>query len=264
MKRSVTTISVSVALFAITAICMAVDKDSKMPVMKQTAATSSAMTGKMQAFLGIGVDSLPPALTTQLSSLLGDGCGVLVADVASGSPADKAGLKDNDILVKYDDQRLYSPEQFVKLVRHDKPERTVTLGVIHAGKSEEIKVALGEHPAVAVEQQHPAVMQWPMSMRGERPMTAEEEEAHWRSFDSLTLSRIDKDHFKAEIKFRDDQGKLETHAFQGTLRKSARIFKPKKICRTTSGNSFCERCPCQATRWKLPIRSWSSFRTTEC
>ena len=72
---------------------------------------------KMQAYLGVGVESLPTALTSQMPSVLSEGCGVLVADVAAGSPAEKAGLKQNDILISYDDQRLYSPEQFVKLVR---------------------------------------------------------------------------------------------------------------------------------------------------
>ena len=134
--------------------------------------------------------------------------------MATDSPADKAGLKVNDVLVSYDDQRLYSPEQFVKLIRYDKPDRKVKLGVIHDGKLEDIGAVLGEQLALA-EQQQPTGIRWPMTMRAQHPITAEEEEANLASFDSLTLSRTDKNHYKVEIKYRDDKGKLETHDFQG-------------------------------------------------
>ena len=32
----------------------------------------------------------------------------------------------------------------------------------------------------------------------------------------MTLSRVDDKHFKAEIRYRDDQGSLESRSFQGT------------------------------------------------
>lgn len=211
MRQRVKTIWCAVGLISIAGICLAADK----PLMKMTATNSSMKSSaKMQGYLGIGVAPLPSALVSQLPNVLGQGYGVLVAEVAADSPAHKAGLKANDVLITYDDQRLYSPDQFVKLVHYDKPDRQVKLGVVHDGKSEDLKVDLGERPEVANQQEYPMGMHWPM--RTEKPMTAEEEEARWNSFDSLTLSRTGKDQFKAEIKFRNDSDKLETKDFQGT------------------------------------------------
>lgn len=215
MRKQITTIFMLAAAVGIAAIGVAADKAS--PAMKM-AATSSPMKSvkNSQAYLGVGVESLPEALISQLPSELGEGCGVLVSEVAVGSPAEKAGLKANDVLVSYDNQRLYSPEQFVKLVRYDKPERHVKLGLVHDGKPADIEVALGERSSTIGEQEYGMGRHFPMSIRAQRPMTTEEEDARWSSFDSLTLSRTDKDHFKAEIKYRDDKGKLETRDFQGS------------------------------------------------
>ncbi len=128
-KPNVRMLTIGSALI-IAALCCAAEKT--------WAATSSSSnsSGKTQAYLGIGVETLPQALISQMPKAFSEGSGVLVADVATDSPADKAGLKVNDVLVTYDDQRLYSPEQFVKLIRYDKPDRRVKLGVIHDGKLE--------------------------------------------------------------------------------------------------------------------------------
>ncbi len=205
----------------------------------------------MQAYLGVGVEPLPAALTSQMPSVLSEGCGVLVADIAAGSPAEKAGLKQNDILVSYDDQRLFAPEQFVKLVRYDKPDRQVKLGVVHDGKSEEIKVALGERTATQAEHQRQMEMSRPMSMmRTERPLTAEDENARWESFDSLTLSRTDKDHFKAEIKYRNEQGKLETRDFQGTREQIRKDIEAQKDLPTNERQQLLRATSLSSNPWE--------------
>ena len=227
MQKQIKTMALFAGVLSMAAFCWAADKGA--PAVKMAATNSSAKSAaNMQAYLGIGVASLPPALVSHLPNVLADGTGVVVAEVAADSPAQKAGLKANDILTSYDDQRLYAPEQFVKLVRHDKPDRQVKLGVVHDGKTEEIKVALGEHSAVAGEQEHPLGMRGPMPMHTERPMTAAEEEAQWSSFDSLTLSRTDKDHFKAEIKYRDEKGRVETRDFQGTREQIRKDIEAQK------------------------------------
>jgi hypothetical protein len=80
---------------------------------------------------------------------------------------------------------------------------------------EHLEVKLGERAAGPAELREPVGWQ-PSQMRSLRPITGANEEEMWKSFDSLTLSRTDKDKFKAEIKYRDEQGKLETRDFKGT------------------------------------------------
>ena len=94
------------------------------------------------AFLGVAVESVNESLRSHLQNQIPDGSGLLVEEVAEGSPAAKAGLQPHDILVSFDDQKLYSPEQLVKLVGYDKPGREAKLHIVRGGKAEEVRVTL--------------------------------------------------------------------------------------------------------------------------
>jgi serine protease Do len=249
MRKELVAMSLFLGLLGAALVCYAADKNHSK--MLPTATTVTKAADKMQAYLGVGVESLPAALTSQMPSLLSEGCGVLVADVAVGSPAEKAGIKQNDILISYDDQRLYAPEQFAKLVRYDKPDRQVKLSVIHDGKSEEIKVALGERAATSAEHQYPMALTRPMSMmHAGQPATTDDEAARWESFDSLMLSRTDKDHFKAEIKYRNEQGKLETRDFQGTRDQIRKDIEAQKDLPTNERQQLLRATSLSSNPWE--------------
>ncbi len=93
MKRAILVVLIAATVSATIGVARADDK---------TAAPKAA-------HLGIGVESVPPALFSQLPDVLSKGQGVLVAQVAKDSPAAKAGLQPNDILLSFGDQKLYSP-----------------------------------------------------------------------------------------------------------------------------------------------------------
>jgi len=183
-------------------------------------------------YLGIAIEPLHAAMLRHLPQLLRDGRGIMVMEVHRDSPADKAGVKAHDIIVSYDDQRLYSPEQLVKLIRNDKAGREVKLGLIHEGKAEDLSVTLGDHHDVNSrregDQAH-RMIRGPMVDRLRSRLISDSEYLHnWASFDAMTISRVDKDHFKAEIKYRDKEGKVETRTFEGThddLRKAIEAQK---------------------------------------
>lgn len=175
------------------------------------------------AYLGVGLEPLHPALGSHLGSTLGEGRGVLVNEVAPGSPADRAGIRAHDILVSVDDQRIYSAEQLAKLIHHDQPGHEVTLGIVRGGKTRDLRVKLGERPNNPPQPSHapqlshaPQPPRFPMNEQRFRQQDEEQQAGQWRMFDSMTLARLGKDRFKAEIKYRDDQGKIETQKFEGT------------------------------------------------
>lgn len=254
MRRKIITVLAIVGLIGLVTTGLAADKQT--PKLKRVAANSSMTSGaRTQAYLGIGVSSLPQSLISQLPNLLPEGCGVLVAEVTSGSPAEKAGIKSNDVLVSYDDQRLYSPEQFVKLIQYDKPDRQVKLNIVHDGKAEDLKVTLGERSSQASEQEHSMGIHWPMTWRSQRSMTSEEEEARWNNFDSLTLSRTGKDQYKAEIKFRDDNGKLETKDFQGSREQVCKDINAQKDLPTNEREQLLRAMSLsQSLGGRIPLR----------
>jgi serine protease Do len=73
--------------------------------------------------------------------------GVLVTDVEPESPAAKAGLKENDVITKYEGQTIEGAVQFRRLVRETPPGRAVTLTISRTGSSRDISVELGDRGA---------------------------------------------------------------------------------------------------------------------
>jgi S1-C subfamily serine protease len=69
----------------------------------------------------------------------------VIEDVVAGGPADKAGLKKGDVIVKINGMER-SDELAVKLIKNGKPGDTVTLTIQRDGKEKEIKVSLAEPP----------------------------------------------------------------------------------------------------------------------
>lgn len=93
-------------------------------------------------FMGVSVSSAPPELATHLP--LEEGLGLVVETVTKESPAEKAGLQENDILTKLDDQLLVHPAQFSVLVARRKDGETVKLSLLRKGAVLELPVVLGK------------------------------------------------------------------------------------------------------------------------
>ncbi|GIX00405.1 MAG: hypothetical protein KatS3mg111_3737 [Pirellulaceae bacterium] len=124
-----------------------------------------------QAYLGLGVAPVPEPLVAHIREIVGDGRGVLVAQVMKDSPAEKAGVRTYDVIVRYNDQDVYAPEQLVKLVRHDRPGNEVTLELVRGGKLLELKAQLAAvptRPSVRgqLAQRFPRWQQWPAPWQG--------------------------------------------------------------------------------------------------
>lgn len=213
-------VSFALAIGLCPALCFGDEKD-KPPAEANKVAKAPAGAERHTAFLGVAIDEVHPAIASHLPDVASDEQGVLVREVSENSPAAKSGIKKHDILKTYDDQKLFSPEQLLKLVRNDKPGREVTLGLIRKGKTETVKVKLGEHTVTAAQQQLEetsprTVAPW-LRMWGQRGKPGSEVgRPNWNSFDSMTLKKLDKDRFHASIKHTDKQGKMQTHEFEGT------------------------------------------------
>lgn len=187
-----------------------------------TATAPAAVETSGAGYLGVVLGPVPAALRTQLDALLPAGQGVMVHSVAEDSPAAAAGLHPYDIVVAYNDQRLFSADQFSQLVRTEGAGRAATLKLVHNGNLEERQVTLGSAPLAAADYapRPPAWMSgprphdWP-AMPMHRPSSAEQE-GSWATFDSLTLNKREDGSYQAEIRYLDDQGKLNTQQFTGT------------------------------------------------
>ncbi len=108
--------------------------------LKSLEETKTVQPTHAGAYLGIAVEPLHPAFGMHLPKSLVAGQGIMIANVMKGSPAEKAGLRMHDILAAYDDQKLFAGDQLVKLVRADKPGRSVKLQIVREGQLETVTV----------------------------------------------------------------------------------------------------------------------------
>jgi serine protease Do len=72
--------------------------------------------------------------------------GVEIAMVDQDGPAGKAGLKEHDVIVKFNDKAVADPFELRNLIRQTTPETMVTLGVIRDGRPVDVKVKLAGRP----------------------------------------------------------------------------------------------------------------------
>uniref|UniRef100_A0A7V3KNZ4 DegQ family serine endoprotease n=1 Tax=candidate division WOR-3 bacterium TaxID=2052148 RepID=A0A7V3KNZ4_UNCW3 len=73
--------------------------------------------------------------------------GVLVARVIKDSPAEKAGLKEGDVILKFNGKEVTNVENFRLMVAHTQPGEVVTLEVVSEnGERKTLKVKVGEYP----------------------------------------------------------------------------------------------------------------------
>jgi S1-C subfamily serine protease len=112
------------------------------------------------AWLGIGGQTL----TAEMAQVFGLGVssGAMIEQVASGSPAEKAGLRagqrteslqgqdyvvGGDVITKIDGTRVDGFDALVSVLSTKRPGEEVTLTIVRDGKTQEVAVTLGERPS---------------------------------------------------------------------------------------------------------------------
>ncbi len=88
--------------------------------------------------LGVLVSPLTPTL----KSVYGADHGVFVEEVQPDSPAGRAGLKNEDVILKYNSDDVISVDQFVSMVQTSRPGKTAELQVLREGKTATLKVTV--------------------------------------------------------------------------------------------------------------------------
>ena len=120
---------------AIPASAGELDVEEVKPVVKKAEAV------KKYGYLGVTLKAVSREVAEHLG--LDDGRGLMIDTVQKDSPAEKAGLAPRDIVLKIDDQIIFSLEQLKKLVASIKPGTGITIQRIRKGKTGTVKAALG-------------------------------------------------------------------------------------------------------------------------
>jgi len=92
-------------------------------------------------WLGVGVSEVSSTKAKELK--LPEERGAVLGRIVPDSPAAKGGLKENDVVLEINGQRVEGTEQFRRMIREIPSGRTASLTVWRDGRSQNMKVTLG-------------------------------------------------------------------------------------------------------------------------
>ncbi len=102
-----------------------------------------------RGWLGVSIQELTPELSKSLG--LKETKGALVAQVFSGSPAEKAGIEQGDVITEFDGKAIGDSKDLPRTVASTPVGKTLTVKVSRGGKLMDRQVKLGEMEEKGVE-----------------------------------------------------------------------------------------------------------------
>jgi len=96
----------------------------------------------VRGFMGVNIQDVTPTLAKEFN--LKDNTGALVADVTSGSPAEKAGIKAGDIVVEFNNKPVRDSRQLKLQVGQTAPNAKVPVKLMRDGSTKVVDVKLKE------------------------------------------------------------------------------------------------------------------------
>ena len=105
-------------------------------------AARGASAGEEQGYIGIRMDArpLPELLIKHLR--LDEGQGVRIQNVGVGTPADKAGLERDDIIIGLNGKGVTDNEEFAEAAQKAGAGAEISLEIIHLGERKNVKLKL--------------------------------------------------------------------------------------------------------------------------
>jgi serine protease Do len=137
-------VGINTAIFSRTGgnqgIGFAVPSDLAMEVLKNIREHGRVIRG----YLGTIIQPVTPELAQVFK--LKEPTGALVADVSPGSPADKAGLQQGDVITAINGKKVEGPRELRLMVGAMAPGTKATLKILRNDQEKDLSVELGELP----------------------------------------------------------------------------------------------------------------------
>ena len=160
----------------------------------------------IRGWLGVGIQQMTPELADEFGVKETDG--VLINEIFSEDPADRAGLQPGDIITKVNGRDAATPSTLAKLIAQNPPGKEVEIEVIRGGKRKLYSIMLGERP------QKPTTVNIPS---GPEPPPAKPEPVLGLIVEDVTPELSE--HYDIE----ESSGVLITSVEKGSVAESARL-----------------------------------------
>ena len=105
-----------------------------------------AEKGKVEwGWLGVSIGEISDE--DQIKYNLKEARGVLIRQVVAGQPADKGGVKANDVVLAVNGSPVEEPRDLQRIISSTPVGQTVKLSVVREGKETEVTVTVGAYQA---------------------------------------------------------------------------------------------------------------------
>lgn len=98
----------------------------------------------VRGYLGVAIQPIDPAFASAYG--LKEPGGVLISGVGKDTPAEQAGLKTEDIVLRIDDRPVRTREQLQELIAATPPGQNTRMTIWRDGRTESLTVRVGEQP----------------------------------------------------------------------------------------------------------------------
>jgi len=99
-----------------------------------------------KGYLGVYLERI----TKKEKKDLGISHGVRVDDVVEGSPADKAGIEEDDIILFFDGKKIESVDDLIEKVRATRPGKEVRVTILRDDKRKDLNVKVGRQRSISL------------------------------------------------------------------------------------------------------------------
>ena len=114
------------------------------PISNAMPVVEDLRAGRVPAFLGVATDTLTPELADEIG--VDADSGAVILEVTAGSPADEAGLREEDVLVRIGDTTIESASDVPDAIREHQPGDEIEVEVIRGDQRETVTARLVERP----------------------------------------------------------------------------------------------------------------------
>ena len=94
------------------------------------------------SYLGVFLEEVTSERVKELN--LAEERGAVIMKIVEGSPAEKAGLKANDVIISFNGRRVDTVREIQRLLNEAPAGRTITLEVLRGGANQTISATLGK------------------------------------------------------------------------------------------------------------------------
>lgn len=144
-KRAIGWVCAAAVLVALAGVSgVVVAKELSRQSTKDKSKTEAPGTESGNGYIGVYMQDLTADVRKGLDLKVDKG--VLVSGVEEDSPADKAGIEDGDVIVRFNGSAVSSPDDLRAAVRAVAPGQSAKVDIVHEGDSRTVTVTVSERP----------------------------------------------------------------------------------------------------------------------